>query len=233
MKKFKLNKQRLNLRNLTTPLLALSLMAGCAGLFGGSVSAASVTNTVSLDAAHPSIPMSDFRNIMVAPTNSSDWSSYVIEAGSAAYFSMDSVANPCTVTPVDLSLSISITPSSNINGSMAAGMVIGIYDLATTNALSQSSMDLNGSSDNDFSTKSSTVSLSAATIQNIGFGIYSEGSTIGGESSQIHSFTYTLTYPDNMPDCTYPATNTPPTISPASTNHPLHHSLKLHCSPRP
>ncbi len=38
MKKFKLN-----LKNLTTPLLALSLMVGCAGLFGSNVSAASVT----------------------------------------------------------------------------------------------------------------------------------------------------------------------------------------------
>ncbi len=42
MKKFQLNKQKLNLKTLTTPLLALSLMAGCAGLFGGNVSAVSV-----------------------------------------------------------------------------------------------------------------------------------------------------------------------------------------------
>jgi hypothetical protein len=43
MKKFQLNKQKLNLKNLTTPLLALSLMAGCAGLFSGSAFATNVT----------------------------------------------------------------------------------------------------------------------------------------------------------------------------------------------
>jgi hypothetical protein len=54
MKKFQPNKLRLNLKNLTTPLIALSLIAGCVGLFGGSVSAASVTMTI------PLIPSSDF-----------------------------------------------------------------------------------------------------------------------------------------------------------------------------
>ena len=53
MKKFQLNKQKLNLKNLTTPLLALSLMAGCAGLFGGSASAASVTVSESVNSSWP------------------------------------------------------------------------------------------------------------------------------------------------------------------------------------
>jgi hypothetical protein len=43
MKKFQINS-----KNLANSLLVLSLMAGCAGLFGGSVNAASVTTTVNL-----------------------------------------------------------------------------------------------------------------------------------------------------------------------------------------
>ena len=41
MKKLQLNK--LSLKNLTTPLLALSLIAGCVGIFGGSAFAASTS----------------------------------------------------------------------------------------------------------------------------------------------------------------------------------------------
>jgi hypothetical protein len=44
MKRISLHK--LSFKNLATPLLALSLVAGCAGLFGGSVGAASVTVTI-------------------------------------------------------------------------------------------------------------------------------------------------------------------------------------------
>ena len=48
MKKFQINS-----KNLATPLLALSLMAGCVGLFGGSASAASVTVSESVNSSWP------------------------------------------------------------------------------------------------------------------------------------------------------------------------------------
>lgn len=60
MKKFQLNKQKLNLNKLTTPLIALSLMAGCFGLLGTNVSAASVTTTVPLIPLTAADPGSDF-----------------------------------------------------------------------------------------------------------------------------------------------------------------------------
>lgn len=57
MKKPQRNK--LNLNSLVMPLLALSLMAGCAGLLGGKVSAATITTTV------PVIPASDDPEIIM------------------------------------------------------------------------------------------------------------------------------------------------------------------------
>jgi hypothetical protein len=75
MKKFQINS-----KNLANSLLALSLMAGCVGLFGGSASAASVTDSytpVSFDAPTSS-QLTSLDSNVIEPTLLTGTSSYTI-----------------------------------------------------------------------------------------------------------------------------------------------------------
>ena len=92
MRKLKLNKLNLslNLKALTTPLLGLSLMAGCVGLFGGSVSGASVT--VSTD----SIPVSS-RQLLFDDGNYSPGVFQTLNTSSNGVVVQQNSAAECTI----------------------------------------------------------------------------------------------------------------------------------------
>jgi hypothetical protein len=120
MKKFQLNKQKLNLKTLTTPLLALSLMAGCAGLFGGSVSAASITASSDLTVAPPSLSDIAFPPLSVGSApNGGD---FVLSVGDVQYigrkFTISSVCSTATLESILVQYN-----ASRLNDSISDGVL--------------------------------------------------------------------------------------------------------------
>ena len=103
MKKLRINK--LSLKTFALPLLALSLIVGCAGLLGGSVSAASVTisstitNSTTDDPNVPSlgVPFSDIKSSGNVPSIRFGFADNIQSAvGYDVHFMAGRVSEPCS-----------------------------------------------------------------------------------------------------------------------------------------
>jgi hypothetical protein len=230
MKKFKLNKQKLNLNKLTTPLLALSLMAGCAGLFGGNASAASVTNNIVF-----SNKLDPSASTMVPSTNTTP-SAYLTQTATPFtvtdldpninfdyWFETQAASNPCTTTPIDVNMTLNYT-SNYVVSNQDLGLHLALLDQSMASAIPPVFAELSPWYYYSPVAHTETINFNVPNVTSSNLYMLlrvvepADGiNHADGDIITVNSATYTLTYPDNMPDCTYPATNTPPTITSPST----------------
>jgi hypothetical protein len=234
MKKFKLNKQKLNLNKLTTPLLALSLMAGCAGLFGGNASAASVTNNIVF-----SNKLDPSASTMVPSTNTTP-SAYLTQTATPFtvtdldpninfdyWFETQAASNPCTTTPIDVNMTLNYT-SNYVVSNQDLGLHLALLDQSMASAIPPVFAELSPWYYYSPVAHTETINFNVPNVTSSNLYMLlrvvepADGiNHADGDIITVNSATYTLTYPDNMPDCTYPATNTPPTItSPSAVTIP-------------
>jgi hypothetical protein len=233
MKKFQLNKQKLNLNKLTTPLLALSLMAGCAGLFGGSVGAASVTNNIVF--SNKIVPSA---STMVPSTNTTP-SAYLTQTATPFtvtdldpntnpdyWFETQAASNPCTTTPIDVNMTLNYT-SNYVVSNQHLGLHLALLDQSMASAIPPVFAELSPWYYYSPVAHTETINFNVPNVTSSNLYMLLrvvEGADginhANGDIITVNSATYTLTYPDNMPDCTYPATNNNPTISPSTVTIP-------------
>ena len=161
--------------------------------------------------------------------------------------------NPCSLTPVDLKVNFSgqalFNPAGPTGGygPFYQGLTIGIGDYSQLQAypgynLSYLSAGFGWRYDYNYfgvtpqyyyssvdpGPKSKELTATSLTMPNIGIMYFenNEGSTSGPHGPyRVDGLTYTLTYPDNMSDCTYPAASTPiatdPDISTTPSSTPV------------
>jgi hypothetical protein len=235
MKKFQINKQKLNLKTLTTPLLALSLMVGCAGLFGGNVSAASVTNNIVF-----SNKLDLSAGTMVPSTNTTP-SAYLTQTATpftvtdldpnenlVYWFETQAASNPCTTTPIDVSMTLNYT-SNYVVSNQDLGLHLALLDQSMASAIPPVLVVLSPWYYYSPVAHTETINFNVPNVTSSNLYMLlrvTEGADdisnhANGDIITINSATYTLTYPDNMSDCTYPAANNNPTItSPSAATIP-------------
>jgi hypothetical protein len=234
MKKFQLNKQKLSLKTLTTPLLALSLMVGCAGLFGGNVSAASVTNNIVF-----SNKLDPSAGTMVPSTNTTP-SAYLTQTATpftvtdldpnenlAYWFETQAASNPCTTTPIDVSMTLNYT-SNYVVSNQDLGLHLALLDQSMASAIPPVLVVLSPWYYYSPVAHTETINFNVPNVTSSNLYMLlrvtepADGiNRANGDIITINSATYTLTYPDNMSDCTYPAANNNPTItSPSAATIP-------------
>ncbi len=226
MKKFQLNKQKLNLKTLTTPLLALSLMVGCAGLFSGSVGAASVTNSLNFPYIYSPSGTAESSISRSGGNITQQGSPFTLEnAYNLPFYQIEtaSIANPCITSPIDITVNVAFTSLAS-DGSVDSDIFVMLTESPVSNSPTGIAVSPPYSYEPIPSNQLISISANSIVNQNLYISIWANGiesSKIGQSLLTVNSATYTLTYPDNMPDCTYPATNTPPTItSPSAVTIP-------------
>jgi hypothetical protein len=216
----------LSLAKSLIPVLALSLTV--ITLAGGRVSAASVSDNVVLNR-----PGTGY----IAPYNG-DLTPYM--SGSVAPYNINInapsdttgvpsiytfVENPCLSTPVDLTLNMIYTAWSDADP-LAGDR--GDFFVAITNLLdfppssSYQSPDLSNIIGIQQNVSITATGLTGAQLA---IGLADQGwhyTNGAGDNIDISSFTYTLSYPDNMSDCSYASPSSPPATEPdTSTTPPL------------
>ena len=207
------------------PALVLSLSVTM--LFNATTSAASVTQNFNANysefdsSVYPSLT-----SLNTVITNPSSTPGYLLDIetvpGHPAFLGWNSIASPCSSNPsFSVTHNITITPDTNLDSSNSDGVVLSIADKSTGATISQTLIDINGPSDNDFSAKTASVSASGLTGSNIVAALYVEGTTRPSELMLVQIANYSITYDD----ATCPVVNSTPTANPdsvsTSVNTPL------------
>lgn len=205
-------KNLLNLSSKLVPVLALSLVT--LAIVGGKVSAATNSGSVTLTSQRYYPAANNLLDI--SSGNSAPFSAPFSAAYILPYSASQLIVNPCTSTPVDMSLTINLQYSGTpMNPSFGYIMVAGI-DSSNNIDPNQVSTDTALILNAENQAQSFTATLSNITTPNVGLEpiLISQSSVSGSQVVvSVNSLNYTLTYPDGMADCTYPASNQNPVIS--------------------
>lgn len=205
-------KNLLNLSSKLVPVLALSLVT--LAIVGGKVSAATNSGSVTLTSQRYYPAANNLLDI--SSGNSAPFSAPFSAAYILPYSASQLIVNPCTSTPVDMSLTINLQYSGTpMSPSFGYIMVAGI-DSSNNIDPNQVSTDPELILNAENQAQSFTATLSNITTPNVGLEpiLVSQSSVSGSQVVvSVNSLNYTLTYPDGMADCTYPASNQNPVIS--------------------
>jgi hypothetical protein len=131
------------------------------------------------------------------------------------YDAGEMIDNPCTITPVDITATVTMQTNAFSTGGGGGD----INYLIISDSVNTDVKPINFTATNQNFTE--TVAISSTTASQILVDLAIELDEIALPNIvKVSNFTYTLTYPDNMPDCTYPAANSAPTANPDAATTP-------------